>query len=171
MEIWKDIKGYENKYQVSNKGNIRNIKTGKQLKIQFYKSGYCYIDLYCNGISKHYLIHRLVAQAFIPNPNNLPCVNHKDGKRSNNNVDNLEWCTQQYNVNYGNCRELQARKTRKQVYGINIQSGDKTQIFNSVKDAAEWCKTTGYPKATQGGISYALYSKNHAIYGYYWYFV
>lgn len=53
MEIWKDIKGYENKYQVSNKGNIRNIKTGKQLKIQFYKSGYCYIDLYCDGISKH----------------------------------------------------------------------------------------------------------------------
>ena len=78
MELWKDIYGYENKYQVSNIGNIRNIKTGKYLKVQMYKTGYCYIDLYNNGQPKKYLIHRLVAQAFIPNPYNLPYVNHKD---------------------------------------------------------------------------------------------
>lgn len=171
MEIWKDIYGYENKYQVSNIGNIRNIKTGKYLKVQTYKTGYCYIDLYNNGQPKKYLIHRLVAQAFIPNPYNLPYVNHKDCNPLNNNANNLEWCTQQYNVNYGDCREKQASKTRKCIYGINVKTGDKTQIFNSVNEAADWCKNNGYVKAQQSGISQVLHNKGMSIYGYYWYFI
>ena len=171
MEIWKDIYGYENKYQVSNIGNIRNIKTGKYLKVQTYKTGYCYIDLYNNGQPKKYLIHRLVAQAFIPNPYNLPYVNHKDCNPLNNNANNLEWCTQQYNVNYGDCREKQACKTRKCIYGINVMTGNKTQIFNSINEATEWCRNNGYVKAQQNGISQVLHNKGTSMYGYYWYFI
>lgn len=107
MEIWKDIKGYEGKYQVSNLGRIKNIQTNcmkmatLQKKYIMKQGGYYQITLWKgkhNG--KTYLIHRLVAQHFIPNPDNLPQVNHIDHDRSNNRVDNLEWCTAKYNSNH-----------------------------------------------------------------------
>lgn len=104
-EIWRDIEGYEKLYQVSNFGNVRslprNTKKGRVLKHTRYKNGYLYLNLCKDGKSKHYYIHRLVAQAFLPNPDNLPQVNHRDENPSNNRVDNLEWCTSKYNNNYG----------------------------------------------------------------------
>ena len=112
-EEWKDIVGYENLYQVSNLGNVRSLdkvimrKHGESLTVRgrvlkpMIIKGYCYVRLNDCGNWKTEQIHRLVAQAFIPNPDNLPEVNHKDENKSNNRADNLEWCTHNYNVNYG----------------------------------------------------------------------
>lgn len=104
-EIWKDIKGYEGKYQVSNYGSVKTLnyrRTGTaRLLIPKNDKGYLAVGLYKNGKRKMFLIHRLVAEAFIPNPENLPQVNHIDEDKTNNYVENLEWCTQSYNNNYG----------------------------------------------------------------------
>lgn len=99
-EEWRMIPGYEGLYMVSSIGRVKNCRTGKIMKPFEYK-GYLQISLTKNGIRKTYRVHRLVAMAFIPNPNNLPEVNHKDEDGSNNCVDNLEWCTRKYNNNYG----------------------------------------------------------------------
>lgn len=90
-EIWKDIAGYEDKYQISSKGRILNKQTGQMSKAKPDKSGYVKCNLYINGKNNMTHVHRLVANAFIPNPNNLPMVHHKDGNKANNAVENLEW--------------------------------------------------------------------------------
>ena len=104
METWKYIENYEGLYQISNKGRVRNSRSGRIL-IQKIKNtdsnSYRLIVLSKNNVKKCHYIHRLVAKAFLPNPNNLPCVNHKDENKTNNNKDNLEWCTHKYNSNYG----------------------------------------------------------------------
>ena len=106
-EIWKNIKGYPN-YQVSNMGRVKRLSTGyyrrteKILKPQLQNNGYLHIKLSQKDKTKCILVHRLVAQVFIPNPNNLPQVNHINEDKTDNRVENLEWCTQKYNINYGN---------------------------------------------------------------------
>lgn len=118
-QIWKDIEGFEGLYQVSNTGRVRSLNylhTGKTkvMKQNTDKDGYRNITLKNNNKCKTYFIHRLVALAFIPNPLNLPQVNHIDENKTNNAVWNLEWCTQEYNINYGtrNKRISEARKGR-----------------------------------------------------------
>lgn len=104
QEIWKDIKGYEGKYQISNLGNVKSLnynKIGVEKLLSFWKSKYLYVNLYKNNKGKTFKVHTLVAEAFIPNPNNYPQVNHKDENKHNNCVNNLEWCTAKYNCNYG----------------------------------------------------------------------
>lgn len=101
-EIWIDIEGYEGLYQVSNYGNVRSLnykRTGKSkiLKQQKHKSGYLKVNLYINGSMRTYLVHRLVCEAFIDNPENKPEVNHVDGNKGNNAIDNLEWTTRSEN--------------------------------------------------------------------------
>lgn len=115
-EIWKDIKGYEGLYQVSNLGNIKSFKKSKKfkcpqefiLKSSISNNGYIQVVLYGNRTRKKFLVHRLVAEAFIPNPKNYPQINHKDENRSNNSSDNLEWCTAKYNNDYGTAKLRQS---------------------------------------------------------------
>ena len=100
MEIWKDIIGYEGLYQISNKGNVKNKQRNKYLVPKKNNRGYLGIELTNEKHRKMFLIHRLVAQSFISNPKRLPNVNHKDENPKNNSVENLEWCSQSYNVLY-----------------------------------------------------------------------
>ena len=113
MEEWKSIPGYEGLYEVSSYGRVKSLERYKSnnggiqlikekiLKPHNTKKGYLTVQ-FSNKIFK---VHRLVAEAFIPNPDNLPMVNHKDEDKTNNNVDNLEWCTAKYNSNYGTAIE------------------------------------------------------------------
>lgn len=110
IEEWRPVVGYEGLYEVSNTGQVINIKTGHILKQHKDKDGYWVLSLKRDKY-KSYFAHRLVAQAFIPNPDNLPMVNHKDEDKSNCMVDNLEWCDAKYNSTYGTVRE-RAAKTR-----------------------------------------------------------
>lgn len=104
MEEWRAVPGYEGLYEVSNIGNVRNVRRNTLLRLQKTNNGYIRVHLCKNGISTGFQVHRLVAQAFIPNPQDLPQVNHKDEDKTNNNVDNLEWCTAKYNMNFGTAR-------------------------------------------------------------------
>lgn len=104
-EVWKDVVGYEGLYQVSNKGNVKSLNwknTGKQqnLFLKPHNKGYLQVELAKDGKKKCFVVHRLVATAFIPNPLGLPQVNHKDENKRNNFAENLEWCNASYNVNY-----------------------------------------------------------------------
>lgn len=98
-EEWRPVVGFEKQYEVSDKGRVRNIKTGHILKPQI-ASKYAQVYFRVDGKQKWFKVHKLVAIAFIPNPNNYPYINHKDGNTINNNVSNLEWCTPKYNVVY-----------------------------------------------------------------------
>ena len=104
-EIWRDIEGYEGLYQVSNLGNVlsmnyRHLGYMKNLTPKVNNGGRLWVELMKDGVRRQFLIHRLVATAFIPNENNLPQINHKDENPKNNRVDNLEWCTHRYNMEY-----------------------------------------------------------------------
>ena len=124
-EEWRDIKGYEGYYQVSNLGRVRSVDRycACWSSVRFVKgalknvrphNGYLVVDLSLNGKSKTISVHRLVAQAFIPNTDNLPQVNHKDENKQNNCVDNLEWCTCEYNIKYGTRLQRQSNTIREQ---------------------------------------------------------
>ena len=100
MEIFKDIPQYGGKYQISNYGRVWSVISQKYLKSSPVK-GYLRVSMIApNGKRKDEFIHRLVALTFLDNPNKYPCVNHKDENKLNNNVDNLEWCSWQYNNTY-----------------------------------------------------------------------
>lgn len=101
MEEWKEVPGYEGLYEVSNTGNVKSLIKNKIIKGFINRCGYRLVGLSKNKILKRFQVHRLVAQVFIPNPDNLPMVNHKDEDKSNNSVDNLEWCDAKYNIHYG----------------------------------------------------------------------
>lgn len=105
IENWKDVVGYEGLYQVSDRGNVlslnyRNNGYAKRLTPKRNSKGRLWVLLYRDGEKKPFLIHRLVAAAFIPNPEQFPEINHKDENPLNNSVENLEWCTRKYNVRY-----------------------------------------------------------------------
>lgn len=126
-------------YQVSSFGNVRRVNGGI-LKQKHGKDGYCRVSLSKEGKVKIKLVHRLVAEAFIPNPNQFPIINHKDEVRDNNVVGNLEWCTYSYNINYGNAKERWRAKTlngrlSKPVcqYG---KDGTLICIYPSIKEAS-----------------------------------
>lgn len=104
-EIWKDIPGYEGLYQVSNKGNVRSLNWGnrgfvRNLYLKKHNRGYRHVELAKNGKRKAFTVHRLVATAFIPNPNNYQTINHIDEDKTNNTVENLEWCTMSQNMRH-----------------------------------------------------------------------
>lgn len=121
------IESYPN-YSVNHLGEVFNNKTGRKLKPSV-KKGYCLVYLYNEKGRKSFLIHRLVAQAFIPNPNDLPEINHKDENPMNNCVDNLEWCTSKYNSNYGTHRE----KLRQRMLLNNPFKGKQHTVESKIK--------------------------------------
>ena len=159
MEIWRDIEGYEGIYQVSNKGRIKHFKNGIR-KLSLKKNGYYGICLYNHRKYENFLIHRLVAEAFIPNKDNLPMVNHKDENKLNNNVDNLEWCDAKYNSNYGTRKERLRKIRGKKV--LCIETG---KIYNSIGEASEILHIS------RPNINKCLYHKRKTAGGYHWKFL
>lgn len=135
MENWKIINDYPN-YSISDIGKIRNNKTGTILN-QGNHHGYKRVTLYHNRKPKHLFVHRLVADAFVPNPNNLPYVNHKNEIRDDNNAFNLEWCTVIYNNNYGNRgRKISNCKKNKTTIWTIKQCTVNGVKFKSITDAS-----------------------------------
>lgn len=156
-EVWMDINGYPG-YQVSNMGRIWSAKSQRYLKSYRNNSGYLQVTMTaCNGKQKKELVHRLVALMFIPNPNNYPCVNHKDENKTNNIETNLEWCSRSYNINYGTCLERIGKSNSKPVRcietGVVYASGKEAaaalgtsaDIVSKVLNGKSRCKTAnGY---------------------------
>lgn len=137
MEIWKavPIAGYSDLYLISNKGRLKNVKRNKIHAICLDRDGYPHYLLCNNKKRKPAKAHRLVAMAFIENPLNLPCINHKDEDKTNNSVDNLEWCTFEYNSNYGTARERSAEKRSKPI--VQMLNGETVAVYKSSHHAEQ----------------------------------
>lgn len=155
--IWKDVEGYENLYQVSTDGLVRTSHMGlwKILSLGRKRHGYYSVLLHKEGKRKNMLVHRLVAKAFIPNPNNYPYINHKDENPSNNHVENLEWCTAEYNINYGTCKERIANSNSKPILKYDLDGN----FICEYKSLAEAERIEGIDHATislscSGRVSY-----------------
>lgn len=153
-EEWREIEGTNGSYEVSNTGKVRSMnynKSGriKELKQKIDKYGYCVVTLHVKGKQKYPTVHRLVACAFIPNPNNLPQVNHKDTNKENNSVSNLEWCTPGENIKHAFDNGLKEKSIiharsnilkynescKKPITAISIINGD-VLYFDSIKEAS-----------------------------------
>jgi len=162
IEIFKDIPSYKGLYQVSNLGRVKALSRTKTyprfeaiskeriLRPSSNSKGYQQVLLYKDGISRGFKVHRLVLEAFVPNPDNLPLVNHKDENVKNNSVDNLEWCTHQYNIIYSNKNFYTA---------YNLTSPAEKFSFNNLSTfckqhniyVANACKVLKYKRRHTGG--------------------
>lgn len=147
VEKWKDIAGYEGYYQVSNIGRVRSLDRvvvksngvkltlkGQILSAKSDYHGYLRVNLSKSGKVKLKKVHRLVAEAFLPNPDNLPEINHKNEIKTDNRVDNLEWCSHLYNTNYGTRNHRLALQKAKPVIQLTLE-GEFVNIFESIRDA------------------------------------
>lgn len=172
-EIWKDVVGYEGLYKVSNLGRVKSLSRliiisnyHKQsddiiLKQKINVTGYNVVNLSKNGCYKTKFVHRLVAEAFIPNPNTLPQINHKDENKLNNCVNNLEWCTGKYNANYGTRNERSSKHKMKKVEQYT-KEGVLVKVWDSVTTVQ---KETGM---SLFNISMACTGKIKTAFGYIW---
>ena len=144
-EYWRPVLGYEGLYEVSNWGRVKSlprngtVKYARILKPDTDKDGYLYVVLSKNNKQKLFKIHRLVAEAFIPNPNNLPMINHKDENKQNNNAENLEWCDNKYNINYGSCIERRSKKRSKPILQFTLDG-----VFVKEWDSIAECGRNGF---------------------------
>lgn len=171
-EEWKDIKGYEGLYQVSNIGNVRSIRRcikyksgsiaihkGRLLRQYERTGGYMYVVLSKENTQKPFRVHRLVADAFVENPKNMEIVNHIDENRKNNSATNLEWCDLKYNINYGTRTEraIETRRNHSKPF-ICHETGD---VFRSIAD----CKRKlNLPKTAH--VSCVLNGHRNSTHGY-----
>ena len=176
-EEWKDIPGYEGRYQVSNLGRVKSIARvcnvgqhsaayhlpEKIMRPKVRKSGYSLVALNKDGVAKDAYIHRLVAQSFIPNEGGLPYINHKDENPRNNRVDNLEWCTPKYNANYNGANIRGGLKRRVAIVQKTLD-GEFIKEWSSAKEAGEL-----YGRSGSKNINNALRFPNRVTaYGYIW---
>lgn len=127
----KNIKNYEGLYAITEEGKVWSYKSNKFLKPREIANGYLGVTLYKDGVGKQYRLHRLVAEAFIPNPDNLPIINHKNEIKTDCNVNNLEWCSHQYNSNYGSIKEKITQNASNK--NIPIYCVELEQQFESAK--------------------------------------
>lgn len=172
-EIWKTIEECED-YQISNFGRVKSFKydkeNGKIMKPCKTTKGYLQLDLRLDGRKGqnrvHLAIHRLVARAFIPNPDNLPQVNHKDENKENNHVGNLEWCTNEYNAHYGTKSERVGAKHRIPVYSIDKDGN--VEEFSGVRVAAR--AMTKNENAVGTSICRAIKGEQKTAYGRKWFY-
>lgn len=137
-EIWKPVKGYEGLYEVSNLGRVKSLKYGREkvLKPGDDNNGYLFVKLYKDGKRKHFKVHRLVAEAFLPNPEGLPEVNHRDEVKTNNVVYNLEFCSRWYNMHYGTLQERTTAARSKAVEASKFSDFREIELrFNSTAEA------------------------------------
>lgn len=142
-EIWRPIKDYEGLYDVSNLGNVYSYRLKRNLKLSKDKIGYIRIGLQKTDRKdvKLFYVHRLVAQAFIPNIENKPFINHKDENKQNNNVFNLEWCTIEENMNYGTRNKRIGKSNKNSVYfSKKIRCIDTNTIYPSISEASRQTK-------------------------------
>ena len=179
--IWKEILGYEGLYEVSNTGIVKSLDRydtlgrfhkGVLISTKYNNRGYVQLHLHKDGQCKMVLLHRVVAEAFIDNPNKYKQINHKDENKDNNNVENLEWCTNLYNRRYGtgykrsvdnHNYKLIGKKNSKAIKQYN-KNGDLVNIFYGVKEAE---RRTGINESNiRGSIR-----KNHLAGGYKWEYV
>lgn len=153
--MWRMIPSYEGIYEISDTGLVKNLRNdsknrtypGKILKPGETICGYQFVILSVNGKVKNKLIHRLVAEVFIPNPNNLPEVNHKDGNKCNNSVENLEWCTHRDNLKHSVDTGLRYSQCNI-IRGVKMVTPTKEEIvFKSMNDC---CKYFGFTKCWLG---------------------
>lgn len=200
-EIWKDIEGFEGRYQISNLGNVKSLRYGgrdevRNLVPKINNKGYEWVELILNGKRSCLQIHRLVAIAFIPNPYNYPIINHKDENPRNNSVDNLEWCDHKYNVHYYLDRHRDqflenVRKPKKRKPGYHRSSNGRTRtragVYNSYKlksKVAQVDKNGNVVKVwdcvrqierdehkSQWSITQCCNGKRKTAYGYTWHFI
>lgn len=172
-EVWKDIPGFEGLYQISNLGRVRSLDRYDRLgrfhagQIRSAKDngcGYLTLPLKRNGVQTMVLVHRMVAMAFVPNPNGYNNVNHKDGNKQNNRADNLEWCTQSQNIKHAVDTGLHKNFGQKKV-----QCVETGQIFNSTREAEKWAGI----KPGNGRIAACCYGYRGAktCGGYHWRYV
>lgn len=160
-EIWKDVKGFEGLYQVSSFGMVKSLpKNGRKAKILVPikdRGGYYYTHLCKNGKCAAYKMHRLVALTFLPNPHSFQTVNHVDGDKTNNRVNNLEWCSLHYNLwHERNILKITGRVPKKV---LCVETGE---IFNTAKDAAN------NVKVCKQMISFACCGRRKTAGGYHW---
>lgn len=166
MEEWRDIKGYEGLYQVSDQGRVKSLNyklTEKEKILKPIKNirGYWKVNLSKNGKQKTYFIHRIVAQVFIPNPKNMPEINHKNEDKSNNTASNLEWCDRKYNINYGTHNQRAAEARYKKVLQFT-KTGIFIKEYPSIKVAE---RQTG---VNDGSISACCLGKYKSAGGFVW---
>ena len=169
MEYWKKIEGYNGRYEVSDKGNIRSVDMfigthvykGKILSQTKKNNGYMEVGLIYKGKRKFELVHRIVAKTFIPNPNGLPCVNHRDEVKTNNSVTNLEWCDNKYNSNYGSRINRIVQKRKLSVIQLTLE-GKVVAEYPSIQEAGR--KT----KISAGHICHVCKGIRPAAGGYLW---
>ncbi len=164
--MWKNIKGYGGIYQVSDEGEVRSLNYRNTGRVQVLKPnknncGYLLVTLYKNGKRKSFSVHRLVAEAFLPNPDNLPEINHKDENKANNCASNLEWCDRKYNANFGTGIERSAKNHLKPVKQFDLR-GNFIQDFPSIIEVQ---RKLGY---NQSYISAACSGRFNQAYGYRW---
>lgn len=168
QEVWKDVVGYEGLYMVSNLGQVKRLGGTPRCiedrirKLSVNKRGYNVCVLSRNADDhKCAFVHRLVAEAFIPNPQNLPYINHKDEIKTNNVVDNLEWCTMAYNDNYGTRNERVRDKNSKPVGRYSLD-GELLSVYKSAREAQD---IDGF---NCGGIYNCIAGRTHTSGKYLW---